>query len=82
MYFDRFDVVAAHYAFCADYYNGMGCDLYRRLCRISRYYQPGAAYRGYTSLSENAQCIYDALVAKHDGCTAREGRTESFYANR
>lgn len=61
MYFDRFDVVAAHYAYCADYYNGMGCPLYARLCRISRYYRPGRA--GYDDLTDNAKAIYDNLVA-------------------
>ncbi len=34
MYFDRFDIVSAHYAFCADYHEGQYSDLYAKLSRI------------------------------------------------
>lgn len=78
---DRFSIVSAHYAFCADYHGGMGCDLYRRLCRISRYYSPGAGYRGYASLDDDAQSIYDALVARYADRTAREHRIERYIPN-
>ena len=64
MFFDRFDIVAAHYAFCSDHHGGMGSELYGRLSRIGRYFRPGAAWRGYDSLSENGQVIYDNLVSK------------------
>lgn len=63
MYFDRFDIVSAHYAFCADYHGGQGCELYHRLCRISGYFEPGMAWRGFESLSENGQQIYSDLAA-------------------
>ena len=64
MYFDRFDIVSAHYAFCADYHGGQYSDLYAKLCRIGNYFRPGMAWSGYDSLSENGQVIYDNLVAK------------------
>lgn len=62
MYFDRFDVVEAHYAYCADYHEGQGSELYRRLCRIGGYFTPSAMWRGYESLSDNGQEIYQSLV--------------------
>ena len=62
MWFDRFDILSAHYTFCADYYNGQDCDLYARLCRILRSFCPGDAWRGYDSLSENGKAIYDNLA--------------------
>lgn len=40
MYFDRFDIVEAHYAFSCDYHSGMFSDLYKRSCRISKYFTP------------------------------------------
>ena len=65
MYFDRFDVVEAHYAYCADYHDGQGSDLYRRLCRIGAYFTPSPMWRGYESLSDNGQEIYQSLVREN-----------------
>ena len=62
MYFDRFDIVSAHYAFCADYHEGQYSDLYAKLCRIGNYFTPSMAWKGYDSLSENGKVIYDNLV--------------------
>ena len=61
MYFDRYDIVEAHYAFACDYHSGQSSDLYAKLCRISRYYSPGRAWKGYDSLSENGKAIYDNM---------------------
>ena len=61
MYFDRLDIVEAHYAYAADWHSGQWSSLYRRLCRIARRYTPGPLFRGYQSLSENAQAIYRRL---------------------
>lgn len=66
MYFDRFDIISAHYAFACDYHNGQWSDLYRRLCRIGRYFTPGPLWRGFDSLTENGQAIYQNLVQNHD----------------
>ena len=63
MYWDRFDIVEAHYLFCEHYHSGQWSPEYARLCRISRYYKPSPM--GVT-LSENAQDIYDNLVSDHN----------------
>ena len=64
MYFDRWDIVEAHYWFCADYHEGQASEKYRRLCRISEYYTPGPCHKGYDSLSDNAQEIYHSLIKR------------------
>ena len=66
MYFDRFDIVEAHYWFCADYHGGQGCPLYAKLCRISEYYRPSPLAKSWigSQPSENAQEIYGDLVAE------------------
>jgi hypothetical protein len=65
MYFDRFDIAQAHYAFACDYHGGQTCELYARLCRISRYLKLSPLFRGFDSLSENGQEIYNNLVTKY-----------------
>ena len=63
MYFDRLDIVEAHYLYCTHYHGGQWSDLYARLCRIltKLKFRPSPVFR-YESLSENAQVIYDNLV--------------------
>jgi hypothetical protein len=67
MYFDRFDILSAHYAFCADHYSGQWDELYERLCRIGNLITLSPLWKGYASLSENGREIYDNLVAKWEG---------------
>ncbi len=64
MYFDRFDIVEAHYLYCADYHSGQGSALYAKLCRIGRYFSPRPNL-SYETLSENAREIYDNLASAH-----------------
>jgi hypothetical protein len=64
MYFDRFDIVAAHYCFAVENHSGQGSALYAKLCRISKYYKPSPLDRGFESLSENGKEIYLQLEAK------------------
>lgn len=78
MYFNRFDIVEAHYAFYSDYHQGQASYYYSRLCKISLYYRPGISYNGYYSLSENSKMIYDDLVYKHE----QEGQSYQEYRNR
>lgn len=66
MYFNRFDIVTAHYAFCCDYHEGQASELYARLCRIQRYYRPSPLFKGFASLNENEQAIYQQLLEKHN----------------
>ena len=68
MYFDTFDIVSAHYAFCTENYNGQTDPLYARACKITSKlnFNPGPCWRGYDSLTENGQEIYNNLVEKNN----------------
>lgn len=64
--FDRFQIVLGHYVFCLLWHGGQTCELYQRLCRIGRYFEPG--YRGLsldTPGNELAAEIYRRLCEKH-----------------
>ena len=63
MWFDRFDIVEAHYWFAVHYHAGMFSDLYRKQCRISRYYSPGMNQDGPNT--ENGCRIYNRLEKMH-----------------
>ncbi len=65
MYWDRFDIVEAHYWWCADHHEGQWSATYARLCRIGRYFTPGALSSGPTT--ENSEVIYNNLC-QYDGC--------------
>jgi hypothetical protein len=58
-YFDRFDIVSAHYWWYADHHSGQWSPEYERLSRISEYYRPGRLEVG--PVTENARAIYDRL---------------------
>tara|TARA_R100001443_G_scaffold115470_1_gene133309 strand:+ start:974 stop:1174 length:201 start_codon:yes stop_codon:yes gene_type:complete len=62
MYFDRFDIVEAHYWHAVDSHGGQASPLYAKLCRISRYYNPGCGHRGFDSLTDNGKEIYNSLL--------------------
>ena len=59
-YFNRFDIIEAHYRFCVHFHNGMWSKEYKRLCRIMRYYRPSLS----GALSENGEEIYNSLREK------------------
>lgn len=63
MYFDRWNIVEAHYWFASDYHGGQFSELYSRLCRVSRYFRPSILSCGPSS--EDACRIYNALEEKH-----------------
>ena len=62
MYFDRFDIVEAHYWYCVEYHEGQWSPLYERLCRIGRYYKPSPMVMSSADLGINAREIYENLV--------------------
>ena len=62
MFFDRFDIVEAHYLYCRDWHGGQWSKLYLRLCRIQRYFRPNDLC--YDTLSDNGREVYDRLVAE------------------
>lgn len=64
-YFDRFDIVEAHYWWLAHHHEGQGSQRYARLCEVSRYFRPGAAAHG--PATENSQAIYANLCRRY-GC--------------
>jgi hypothetical protein len=63
MCFDRFAIVEAHYWFAAHYHDGQFSDLYARLSRISRYFNPGMMHNGPATVE--ACRIYNALELKN-----------------
>jgi hypothetical protein len=68
MYFDRFDICAAYYWYAIGYSGDYAsCEyanlIHRRLDAIP--YKPSMSEE-YGKLSENAQEIYDALVARRE----------------
>ena len=67
MYFDRFDIVEAHYMFYSHYHEGQFSDKYRKLNLIQQVYRPGLyGWTDRDDLNENARAIYDNLVAKYE----------------
>jgi hypothetical protein len=66
MYYDRFDIIEAHYSFYVDYHSGQGSEFYERQCKIRDYYKPSINWNGYDSLTNNGQDIYDQLVNIHE----------------
>ena len=64
MYFDRFDIVLAHYLYCMYHHTGQGSKLYARLSKINTYFNAGRPLAGVEDLNENAREIYLSLVLK------------------
>ena len=58
MYWDRFDIVEAHYLFLIHYHEGQWSEKYSRLSKITTYFKPAPS--GVT-LTENGQEIYNNL---------------------
>lgn len=67
MYFDRFDILAAHWLFCSQYHDGQGSQLYARLSWIDSVFSPSVLWSEPKHLPENAREIYRQLVVKHHG---------------
>ena len=65
-FYDKFDIVDAHYWWNADHHEGQGSKGYARLSRLSSIFEPSCLAHGATS--ENAIAIYDELCSR-EGCT-------------
>ena len=63
-YYDRFDIVSAHYCHAVLFHEGLGSKLYQRLSRMGRYFKPGLHPDDPYSLSSNAQDILADLVRR------------------
>lgn len=57
---DRYDYVEGSYAFWAEHHQGQFSDGYARLSRLSQWFTPGPLWKGWESLSEEAQDVYRA----------------------
>lgn len=67
MYYNKFDIVVAHYLFYRDHYNSQWSTFYKRLCRISRYFKPSPLMSfDIFAQNENVQYIYQGLCDKYE----------------
>jgi hypothetical protein len=69
MYWDRFDICLAHWAFACSWHDGMGSEAYAKFAQLNRLgFNPGM---GQTErpcdLGDNAKEIYRQLVVKRCG---------------
>lgn len=69
MYWDRFDICLAHWAFACDWHDGQGSAAYAKLGQLERLgFKPGLCQSTAPNLlGDNAREIYRQLVVKHCG---------------
>ena len=69
MYWDRFDICLAHWAFACDWHGGQGSATYAKLGQLERMrFSPGACQGTEPrDLGDNAREIYKQLVIAHCG---------------
>ena len=69
MYFDRFDICLAHWAFAVSWHGGQGCEIYRKLGQLERMrFSAGVCQSEEPRhLGDNAREIYRQLVVSHCG---------------
>lgn len=65
MFWDRFDIVEAYYAYYTENHSGQCSIGYARICHILEYFKPSVLFNGYDSLEENGKVIYDNLVLEN-----------------
>ena len=73
MYFDRFDICLAHWAFACSWHAGQGSATYAKLGQLERMrFSPGVSQSGEPRyLGDNAREIYKQLVIAHCGGVKR-----------
>ena len=64
MYWDRFDICEAYYAFAADYHGGQCSPEYAIFGRLHSMGFKAGVFVGYEYLTDNGKEIYDNLVLK------------------
>jgi hypothetical protein len=69
MYWNRFDICLAHWAFAAHWHGGMSCPIYSKFSQLERLrFSPGICQSDRPAdLPENAREIYRQLVVAHCG---------------
>lgn len=67
MYFDRFDIVEAHYCYFVLYHGGQNSVEYERLGKMLKYFKPSHALKEYLcdELTDNGYEIFLALIEKN-----------------
>ena len=68
LYFDRFDVCEAYYAYAVDYHSGQWSRAYAIFGRLDNiHFKPSCSIceKGYEALTENGKEIYDGLVTRN-----------------
>ena len=68
MYFDRFDICAAHWLFATLYHGGQGCPVYGKFAQLENVrFRPSPLWSEPRDLEENAREIFRQLVVDHCG---------------
>tara|TARA_R110002050_G_scaffold101685_2_gene210007 strand:+ start:367 stop:597 length:231 start_codon:yes stop_codon:yes gene_type:complete len=69
MYFDRFDICLAHWAFACSWHDGMGSETYAKFAQLNRVgFRPGGCQsEDPKDLGDNAREIYRQLVVSRCG---------------
>ena len=69
MYFDRFDICLAHWAFAYQWHGGQGCPVYAKFAQLDRVgFRAGPCQcTEPRALGDNAREIYKQLVIAHCG---------------
>ena len=69
MYFDRFDICLAHWAFACAWHEGQGSATYAKFAQLERVgFRPGPCQSDEPAeLGDNAREIYRQLVVSHCG---------------
>ena len=68
MYFDRFDICVAHWAFAVAWHEGQGSATYAKFAQLDRIgFAPGGQSEEPRYLGDNAREIYRQLVVKRCG---------------
>jgi hypothetical protein len=70
MYYDSFDICAAHYTFAYLFHGGQNCPIYAKFAQLNRLrFSPGlGSHVGNPAyLEDNTKEIYRQLVVRHCG---------------
>ena len=68
MYFDSFDICAAHWMFACLFHEGQGSRTYAKFCQLENLrFRPAPQWSEPRDLEENAREIFRQLVVKRCG---------------
>ena len=68
MFYDSFDICAAHWLFASLYHGGQNCPIYRKFGQLENLrFRPAPSWAEPRDLPENAREIFKLLVVNHCG---------------